>query len=123
MKSTYFTFILVLLFSVAFGQTKPTNHNFKTKVFKTLFDLNKTDTIRVYNLNLLGKTAWKNSLDADKINLLPRNFDWYSDMKMIESYKSMAFNSRQQDGKGRDFPIDVHSDVVKNVYSKSLLDR
>jgi hypothetical protein len=123
MKTTYFTFILVLLFSVAFGQTKPVNHQFVTKVSPSLFDENKTDKMAVYSLNSLGKTAWENHLNTEKINLSPKNFNWFSDMQNIESYKKRVLNFRQQDNLGRDMPIDVHSEVIQKSYIRSLSDQ
>lgn len=123
MRTTYFTFILVLLFSVAFGQTKSVKHQFITKVSPSLFDENKTDKIAVYSLNTLGKTAWENHLNSDKINLSPKNFNWFSDMQNIESYKKRVLNFRQQDNLGRDMPIDVHSEVIQKSYIRSLSDQ
>ena len=124
MKTTYFTFILVMLFSVAFGQTKSTNNNFKTNFSETLFDINKTDTIKLYNIQMLGKTAWNDSFNKEKINLSPKNFSWYTDAKRIESVKSMISNFQRQDICGRDLPIiDIHSEVIQNVYFKSLYNR
>ena len=124
MKTTYFTFILVMLFSVAFGQTKSTNNNFKTNFSETLFDINKTDTIKLYTIQILGKTAWNDSFNKEKINLSPKNFSWYTDAKRIESVKSMVSNVQRQDICGRDLPIiDIHSEVIQNVYFKSLYNR
>ncbi len=124
MKTTYFTFILVMLFSVAFGQTMSNNNNFKTNFSETLFDINKTDTIKLYTIQILGKTAWNDSFNKEKINLSPKNFSWYTDAKRIESDKSMVSNVQRQDICGRDLPIiDIHSEVIQNVYFKSLYNR
>ena len=122
MKS-YFTFVLVVLVSIAFGQTKPTHNNFKAKVSTSLFDEEKTNKITIYSLNTLGKTAWENHLNSDKINLSPKNFNWFSDMQNIESYKKRVLNFRQQDNLGRDMPIDVHSEVIQKTYIRSLSDQ
>lgn len=122
MKS-YFTFVLVVLVSIAFGQTKPTHNNFKGKVSTSLFDEEKTNKITIYSLNTLGKTAWENHLNSEKINLSPKNFNWFSDMQNIESYKKRVLNFQQQDNFGRDMPIDVHSEVIKRTYIRSLSDQ
>ena len=124
MKTTYFTFILVMLFSVAFGQTKSTNNNFKTNFSETLFDINKTDTIKLYTIQILGKTAWNDSFNKEKINLSPKNFSWYTDAERTKSIKEMVSNVQRQDICGRDLPIiDIHSEVIQNVYFKSLYNR
>lgn len=123
MKTKYLTFVLVLLVSAAFGQTQPVNTNFSTKVSSSLFDESKTDKITVYSLNTLGKTAWENHLNSDKINLSPKDFNWFSDMQNIESYKKRVLNFRQQDNLGRDMPIDVHSEVIQKSYIRSLSDQ
>ena len=123
MKTKYLAFVLVLLVSAAFGQTQPVNKNFSTKVSPSLFDENKTNKITVYSLNTLGKTAWENHLNSDKINLSPKNFNWFSDMQNIESYKKRVLNFRQQDNLGRDMPIDVHSEVIQKSYIRSLSDQ
>ena len=122
MKS-YFTFVLVVLVSIAFGQTKPTHNNFKAKVLTSLFDEEKTNKITIYSLNTLGKTAWENHLNSEKINLSPKNFNWFSDMQNIESYKKRVLNFQPQDNFGRDMPIDVHSEVIKRTYIRSLSDQ
>ena len=122
MKS-FFTFVLVVLVSIAFGQTKPTHNNFKAKVSTSLFDEEKTNKITIYSLNTLGKTAWENHLNSEKINLSPKNFNWFSDMQNIESYKKRILNFQPQDNFGRDMPIDVHSEVIKRTYIRSLSDK
>jgi hypothetical protein len=123
MKTKYLAFVLVLLVSNAFGQTKPINNNYTIKVSPYLFDKKKTDKITVYSLNSIGKTAWENHLNSDKINLSPKNFNWFSDMQNIESYKKRVLNFRQQDNLGRDMPIDVHSEVIQKSYIRSLSDQ
>ncbi len=123
MKTKYLAFVLVLLVSAAFGQTQPVNTNFLTKVSPSLFDENKTDKITLYSLNTLGKRAWENHLNSEKINLSPKNFNWFSDMQNIESYKKRVLNFRQQDNLGRDMPIDVHSEVIQKSYIRSLSDQ
>lgn len=124
MKTTYFTFILGVLFSVAFGQTKSTNYNFKNNISETLFDTDTTKVIDVYSLQKLGKTAWNDSFDKEKINLSPKKFSWYTDSKRIESLKDMISNIPRQDICGRDVPVtDIHSEVIQNVYFKSMYDR
>lgn len=123
MKTKYLTFVLVLLVSTSFCQIQPVNTNFSTKVSSSLFDESKTDKITVYSLNTLGKTAWENHLNSDKINLSPKDFNWFSDMQNIESYKKRVLNFRQQDNLGRDMPIDVHSEVIQKSYIRSLSDQ
>ena len=123
MKTKYLTFVLVLLVSTSFCQIQPVNTNFSTKVSSSLFDESNTDKITVYSLSTLGKTAWENHLNSDKINLSPKNFNWFSDMQNIESYKKRVLNFRQQDNLGRDMPIDVHSEVIQKSYIRSLSDQ
>ena len=123
MKTKYLTFVLVLLVSTSFGQIQPVNTNFSTKVSSSLFDESNTDKITIYSLNTLGKTAWENHLNSDKINLSPKDFNWFSDMQSIESYKKRVLNFRQQDNLGRDMPIDVHSEVIQRSYIRSLSDQ
>lgn len=120
MKSAYFTFILVLIFSSATSQIKSPFISFKNTLATTLFTTKKLDTVAVYSIQLLGKTSWKSYLDTDKINLLPKNFNWSKDMRRIENYKNMALNLRQQDICGRDLPADVHAEVVQKVYIRNF---
>lgn len=121
MKTTYFSFVLLMIFSVAFCQTKPTINNSNT--YTSLLDTNQTDSIKVYTMLMLGKTAWEDHFNKDKINLTPKNFNWFSDKQRIESIKNMALNIRQQDFCGRDLPVDINTMLIQQVYSRSLLDR
>lgn len=123
MKTTYFSFLLSMLFSVAFSQTKPTFRYYNGSVTPTLFNVNKTEAIVVFSIEMLGKTTWEDYPNAYTINLLPKNFNWYRDAKRIESYKNMAFNEGKQDINGRDLPKDVHLEVIQGVYSKSSMYR
>ncbi|HOD10339.1 MAG TPA: hypothetical protein PKH91_06315 [Flavobacterium sp.] len=123
MKSTYFSLVLIMVFSVAFSQKKSATFDFKDNVSLTLFDTDTTDVVEVYSIQKLGKTAWNDSFDKDKINLSPKKFNWYTDSQRIESLKSMVSNVQRQDICGRDLPIDVHSEVIQNVYFKSMYDR
>lgn len=121
MKQSYFTFILLMLFAVAFGQSKPTNYNFQNTVSETLFDANNTEVVEIYSLQTLGKTAWQNHLDTTTISKLPKDFNWYTDSHRIESIKNMVSTVQKQDLCGRDLPpIDLHAEVIQNVYIKSL---
>ena len=120
MKTTFFSSVLVMLFSVAIGQTNSTNYNFKSNISEKLFDKDKTEVFEIYSLQMLGKTAWKEYLDTDKINLTPKKFNWYFDIRNIESFKNMALNVRKQDFCGRDLPIDIHTEVTQNIYLKSI---
>lgn len=124
MKTSYFSFVLLMIFSVAFSQNKTTLFNSKENISPTPFETDTTKVVEVYSLHKLGKKAWKDSLDKDKINLSPKKFNWHTDSKRIESLKSMVSTIQRQDACGRDVPIiDIHSEVIQNVYFKSLFNR
>ncbi len=119
MKTTYFSFLFLLLFSVAFSQAKPTFGFYNSSITPSLFDVDKTNTMVVFSIETLGKTVWEDYPNAYSINLLPKNFNWCTDVRRIESYKNMAWNQGKQDMNGQDFPIDVHMQAIQGVYSKS----
>ena len=123
MKTTYFTFLLLLFFSGAFSQTKPTFSDFKTKVNRSLFDKDNPATNVFYTFEMLGKTTWEDYPNAYTINLKPKHFSWYKDAKKLESYKNWFINNPKQDVCGRELPADVHSEVVQRIYSKNLFYR
>lgn len=123
MKTTYFSFVLLMSFCSVFCQSKSTLYIFQTNVSGTLFDTKTIDTIKVYSIETIVKTAWEENLDTDDINLSPSNFNWRSDTRKLESYRNLGLNNRKQDNYGRDLPIDMHTEVFQKVYSRSLLDR
>lgn len=125
MKTSYFSFALLMTFSVAFSQNKDTTFNSKEIISLTLFDTNTTEAVEINSLQTLGKTAWNNSFDTAKINLSPKEFNnWYTDSKRIESVKNMISTVQRQDICGRDLPtIDIHSEVIQNVYNRNLYGR
>ena len=57
MKSIYFSFALIMVFSFAFSQKKSTPFDFKDNVSLTLFDTDTTEVVEVYSIQKLGKTA------------------------------------------------------------------
>lgn len=115
MKTTYLSLILVMSFTVALGQTKPQSNS-----IPAVNTLKKTN---LYSLQKFGKLAWQDKFSTEQINLSPKNFNWYTDMKRIESIKIMALNIRQQDFCGRDLPIDIHTQLIQSVYSRNLFDQ
>jgi len=117
---TYSAFIVVLIVTNTFSQSKLIVYDFKSNVSPTLVEIKKTDTILVYSIERLGKRAWKDELNTDKINLSPKYFNWSSDIRKIESLRKMALNIRQQDLCGRDLPIDILSVVTQQLYFRSL---
>lgn len=123
MKATYLSLILVLMFSIAFCQTKPININSKPNLTNSFSTIDTTKLTDEYSLKKLAKLALQDKFYTDNINLLPKNFSWYADMKRIESIKNMAFNIRQQDFRGRDLPIDVNTQLIQKIYSRSLFDQ
>ncbi len=118
MKTTYFSFLSFLLFSVTFSQTKST-FGYNNSVTPTLFDVDKNDSLAIFSIEMLGKTTWEDYPNAYSINLMPKNFSWSTDARRIESYKNMALNQGRQDVCGRDIPIDVHLLTIQGAYSKS----
>jgi hypothetical protein len=123
MKTTYFTFLLLLFFSGTFSQIKPTFSDFETNLTPSLFDKDKTEANVFYTIEMLGKTTWEDHPNANTINLKPKQFSWYKDAKQLESYKNWFINNPKQDLCGRDLPPDVHSEVVQSIYSKNLFYR
>lgn len=124
MKTSYFSFALLMTFSVAFSQNKATSFNSKETISLTLFDTKTTEAVEINSLQTLGKTVWSNSFDTAKINLIPKEFNWYTDSKRIKSIKEMISTVQRQDNCGRDLPvIDIHSEVIQNVYFKSFYNR
>lgn len=125
MKTSYFSFALLMTFSVTFSQNKATPfESQETTISLTLFDTNTTEADQINSLQTLGKTVWSNSFDTAKINLFPKEFNWYTDSKRIKSIKEMISTVQRQDICGRDLPtIDIHSEVIQNVYFKSLYNR
>jgi hypothetical protein len=123
MKTSFFSFALLMIFSVTFSQNKATTFNIKDKVSLTLFDIDTTEEVEVYSLQKLGKTAWSDSFEKEKINLSPKKFNWYTDSKRIESIKNMTSTIQKQDFCGRDLLIDINSEVIQNVYNRNLYGR
>ncbi len=123
MKTTNFSFLLLLFFSGAFSQTKPTFSDFKANINPTLFDKDKDATNVFYIIEMLGKTKWEDYPNAYTINLKPKYFSWYKDSKRIESYRNWFINSTKQDICGRDLPTDVNSEVIQSIYSKNIIYR
>ena len=120
MKTRYFSFILLMIFSVAFSQNKATPFNINENVLPTLFDADKSEAVEIQSLKKLGETAWNNDFKKEKINLSPKKFNWYTDSKRIESIKNMASTIQKQDFCGRDLLVDIHSEVIQNVYNKNI---
>ncbi|MES2747692.1 MAG: hypothetical protein V4648_04905 [Bacteroidota bacterium] len=123
MKTTTFSFLLLLFISGAFSQTKPTFGDFKTNVIPTLFDEEKSATKVFYTIEWLGKTTWEDHPNANTINLNPKNFSWYKDAKFLESYKYWFINGPKQDICGRDLPTDINSELTQKIYSKDIIYR
>lgn len=123
MKAIYFSFVFLMIYSVAFSQSKTTNYNFKSTISETVFGSDKTNSTVMYSFEMLAKKAWVDYIDTDKINLSPKNFGRSTDIRKIESYKNMVLNNPKQDVCGRDMPIDVHYEVTQRAYFRGLSDR
>ena len=101
---------------LGFSQTKSTFKSSKGNIPETLFTPTQTDTIVISSVEMLGKTKFENLPDAYKINLLPQDYSWTTDLRRAESLQNMALELRKQDGNGRDLPTDVHQEVIQRVY-------
>lgn len=110
-----------MLFSLGFCQHKSFMFGAKLHTFSpTLFQQKNTDSIKVISIETLGKLAAKDFFDSRKVNLSPKNYNWNLEMRRAESFKSMSLNIRQQDFCGRDLPLDIHSEVIQNIYMKRI---
>lgn len=101
---------------MGFSQTKSIFNTPKQKISETLFTPTKTDTIIISSIEMLGKTKFQNLPDAYKVNLLPQDYSWTTDLRRVESLQNMALQLRKQDGNGRDLPTDIHQEVIQRVY-------
>lgn len=117
----YFAFILFMFSFYGLSQYKPISFSARFNIIpSTLFDNHSNDKIKVISIEMLGKMAQKDILDINNINISPKQYSWYSDIRRIESHKIMALNIRQQDFCGRDFLIDSHSEAIHNLNLKSI---
>jgi len=117
----YFVFILFVFSCYGFSQYKPISFSDRFTIKSlSLFGNHSNDSIKVISIEMLGKMAQKNILDINNINISPKQYSWYSDIRRIESLKVMALNIRQQDFCGRDFLIDSHSEAIQNLNLKSI---
>jgi hypothetical protein len=117
----YFSFILFMFSFYGFSQYKPISFSARFNIIpSSLFGNHSNDTIKVISIEMLGKMAQKDILDINNINISPKQYSWYSDIRRIESHKIMALNIRQQDFCGRDFLIDSHLEAIQNLNLKSI---
>lgn len=120
MKS-YFAFILLMIFSLGFCQSKTVSFDSKSTIISsTLFDHKEQDSIKIVTIEMLGKLPSNDFFESDNVNLLPKNYNWNLDIRRTESFKSMALNNKRQDFCGRDLPINIHTEVTQNIYLKSI---
>jgi len=115
MRVKLFFIFLLLGTNLGYSQIKFIFNQPKNNIPTTIFPI-KSDTIVVVNFQKLNKTTLQYLPDAYKINLMPKNYSWTADVRKAESLKNMALEIRMQDLCGRDLPINIHQEVIQQVY-------
>lgn len=123
MKSKYFSLLLMMIFFVTYSQTKSKVFNFRESIPLKLSNVIKTDTIKFYSIQTLAKRALDTGFSKELNNQLPINYNWYLDAQRLKDFKNMALNIRTQDFCGRDLLIDIHTDVIQNLYLRGRYER